>query len=457
MGGTAPDPSSFLLTFFLGDAMSALHVPTPPTGEEEVGMLGYATATPGIGGRLRSEPEDFIVVEESLVPREVPGGRFTAATIRLRNWETNRFVRQMSRRLGISSRRIRFAGVKDKLAVTTQLFSIEAPVDSVTGLRMADVEVLSLVPTDRHIGLGDLIGNSFEIAITELDVDDAEARRRVEAILEEAREVGGYPNFYGPQRFGVSRPVSHLVGRELVHGNVETACMTYLVHEGQGEGEESREARRNFREDGDARQALRDFPKNLGNERNMLEHLLHHPDDHKGALHRLPFNLQLMFIHAYQGLAFNMIVSGRLREGLPMDRPLEGDLLVPVDDRGNPRHDQSIPVTVRNLAKAERQVAKGSGLVSGLVPGTEAPIAEGEMGRIERSVMESLGIKPGDFRIVDMTDLTSPGIRREIALTTVDPEWRLDEGRVTLSFGLQKGCYATCVLREIMKAPLMSY
>ncbi len=437
--------------------MTALHVPTPPTGEEEVGMLGFATSTPGTGGRLRAEPEDFIVVEESLVPVEVPGGRFTAVTIRLRNWETNRFVRQMSRRLGISSRRVRFAGVKDKRAVTTQLFTIEAPVDSVRALHLADVEILSLVPTDRHIGLGDLVGNGFEISVTDMDVNDAEARRRVEGVLEEAGAAGGFPNFYGQQRFGVSRPVSHLVGRELVLGNVESACMTYLVHEGPGETDEAREARRNLREDGDIRQALRVFPKNLGNERNLLEHLLHHPDDHKGAMERLPFNLQLMFVHAYQGVAFNLVVAERLRAGLPMDRPLEGDLLVPVDERGNPRHDQGIPVTGRNLAKAERQVAKGRALVSGLVPGTEAPVAEGEMGGIERSVMERMGIEPGDFRIVDMTNLTSPGIRREIAMTGVDPAWELDDGRVTFSFGLQKGCYATCVLREFMKAPRMSY
>jgi tRNA(Glu) U13 pseudouridine synthase TruD len=352
--------------------MTALHVPTPPTGEEEVGMLGFATSTPGTGGRLRAEPEDFVVIEESLVPVEIPGGRFTAVTIRLRNWETNRFVRQMSRRLGISSRRVRVAGVKDKRAGPPQLFTIEAPVDSVRALHMSDVEILSL--------------------------------------------------------------------------------MTYLVHEGSGETDEAREARRNLREDGDIRQALRDFPKNLGNERNLLEHLLHHPDDHKGAMERLPFNLQLMFIHAYQGVAFNLVVAERLRAGLPMDRPLEGDLLVPVDERGNPRHDQGIPVTGRNLAKVERQVARGRALVSGLVPGTEAPVAEGEMGRIERSVIERMGIEPGDFRIVDMTDLTSPGIRREIAMTGVDPAWELDDGRVTFSFGLQKGCYATCVLREFMKA-----
>jgi len=437
--------------------MTALHEPSVPTGEEEVGLLGFLTGTQGLGGRLRAEIEDFVVVEDSLPPPEVPGGRFTAVTIRLHNWETNRFVRQMSRKLGISTRRIRFAGVKDKRAVTTQLFTIEAPEDSVGSLRMADVTVLSTRPTDRHIGLGDLVANAFEISVTELDVDDDVGRHRVEGMLTEAEAAGGFPNFYGIQRFGVSRPVSHLVGREFVHGNVETACLTYLTHLGPGESEEAREARIRFKEDGDARQALRDFPKHLGNERNMLEHLLHNPDDHKGAIKRLPFNLQLMFVHAYQGHAFNLVVSERMRRGLPMNKPLEGDLLVAVDERGNPRHDQGVPVTSRNLAKAERQVAKGRALVSGLVPGTDAPMAEGEMGEIEASVMDTMGISPGDFRIVDLTELSASGIRREVAITGMMPSWTLEDGRATFSFRLQKGCYATCVLRELMKAPLSSY
>lgn len=437
--------------------MTPLHEPSVPTGEEEVGLLGFLTGTPGLGGRLRAEVEDFVVVEESLPPPEVSEGRFTAVTIRLHNWETNRFVRQMSRKLGISSRRVRFAGVKDKRAVTTQLFTIEAPEDSVAGLRMADVEVLSTQPTDRHISIGGLVANNFEISVTEMDLDDDVASQRVEGIMAEAEEAGGFPNFYGHQRFGVSRPVSHLVGRDFVHGNVEMACMTYLTHVGPGEREETQEARLRFKEDGDVRQALRDFPKHLGNERSMLEHLLHNPDDHKGAIQRLPFNLQLMFIHAYQGQAFNLVVSERMRRGLPMDRPLEGDLLVPVDDRGNPHHDQAVPVTSRNLAKAERQVARGRALVSGLVPGTDTPMAGGEMGEIEASVMEQMGISPGDFRIVDLTELSASGIRREVAITGVMPRWTVEDGRATFSFRLQKGCYATCVLRELMKAPLMSY
>jgi tRNA pseudouridine13 synthase len=437
--------------------MTSLHVPPEPTGEEEVGLLGFLTAVPGVGGRLRATADDFVVDEESLPPTEVPGGSFTAAIIRLRNWETNRFVRQMSRKLGISARRVRFAGVKDKRAVTTQLFTIEAPLESVKGLWMTDVEVLSLHATDRHVSMGELAANRFRVTASEVAIPEAEARERVEGIMAEIAEEGGFPNFYGHQRFGVSRPVSHLVGRELARGDTEGACWTYLTHPGEGENEETREARRHLAETRDVRQALREFPKHLGNERNLLQHLLHNPGDGEGALRRLPFNLQLMFVHAYQGLAFNTVVCERMRRGLSLVEPLEGDVIVPVDERGNPWHNRPVAVTSRNLTKVGWQVQKGRAVVTGAVPGTDSPLAKGEMGEIEVAVMEAMGMTHGEFQIIGMTELSSAGIRRELAITTAEPSWEVEADRVSLEFRLQKGCYATCVMRELMKAPIMSY
>ncbi len=437
--------------------MVTLNVPEEPTGEEECGLLGFGTAAPGIGGKLRSTPEDFVVVEEPLGPPEEGGGRVTAIMVRARNWETNRLVRMMARQLGISPKRIRFAGTKDKRAVTTQLMTVEAPIEEVRRLRLADVAFLSLYPTDGHIGLGDLVGNAFEVAVRGLKEDPATVEGRLEGVMAEAGSLGGFPNFYGVQRFGVHRPVSHLVGRALVAGDIEGACWTYLTHVGPGEDEATKAARRSLAGSRDARAALRDLPEVLSHERNMLNHLVHHPDDPAGALARLPFNLQLMFVHAYQGLLFNLVLSERLRRGLPIATPVEGDVLLPVDDHGGAVHDRFVPVRAHNLSKAERQVGRGRAMVSGLVPGTGSVLAEGEMGDIEAGVLEAAGVSLEDFRIPRLTELSSAGIRRELAIAGVRPDWRVSGDAAVFTFSLHKGCYATTVLREFMKAPIMSY
>src|SRR5947208_578105 len=109
--------------------------------ERDVGIVGYLTSTPGVGGTLKDAPEDFVVEEISSPPPPSAEGRFTVATIRVRNWETNRLVRELARALHVSRRRIGFAGTKDKHAVTTRLFSFEGiPIDAVRELHLKDVE-----------------------------------------------------------------------------------------------------------------------------------------------------------------------------------------------------------------------------------------------------------------------------------------------------------------------------
>ena len=93
--------------------------------ERDVGIVGYLTSTPGVGGRIKAAPEDFVVEEISAPPSMSAEGRYTIAQIRVRNWETNRLVRALARVLHISRNRVGFAGTKDKHAVTTRLFSFE--------------------------------------------------------------------------------------------------------------------------------------------------------------------------------------------------------------------------------------------------------------------------------------------------------------------------------------------
>ncbi|HJQ92677.1 MAG TPA: tRNA pseudouridine(13) synthase TruD, partial [Candidatus Thermoplasmatota archaeon] len=66
--------------------------PQPPAEEQTLGLRSYLTDTPGIGGRLRHEPEDFVVVELGEGPPRVDEGAHAAFRVRLKNWETNRFA-----------------------------------------------------------------------------------------------------------------------------------------------------------------------------------------------------------------------------------------------------------------------------------------------------------------------------------------------------------------------------
>jgi len=419
--------------------------------EAAVGIVGHGTRTPGIGGRIKDSPEDFVVEEVSSSPPKRAGGRYTVAVVRTRNWETNRLVREMSRRLAVSRKRIRFAGTKDKRAVTTQLFQFDVPAERVASLRLADLEVLDSWTTNRRIEIGDLAGNRFRVVVRDLAVSPSDVGSILAAAAAELEVLGGFPNFFGIQRFGSIRPITHVVGRHIVRGEFKQAVDAYVANPIVGEDEEVFEARTQLAASGDYAEALKEYPDVMSFEKALLNYLVRRPGDYVGALHELPFNLQMMFVHGYQSYLFNRILSERMRRGLPIHEPLEGDLVIPLDKRALPDTDRPLAVESTNAEKMRRQVREGKAFVSGLLFGSEVPLAGGLGGDLEREVVAAEGLRPEDFVIPTIPRLSSRGTRRALVASVRGLRWSVAEGAATLEFELPKGAYATSLLREFMK------
>lgn len=424
--------------------------------EQAIGIEVFFTSTKGIGGRLRKTAEDFVVEEISLPPERDDEGEFSIAKIRVKNWETNRLIRQLSRQLHISRKRIGFAGTKDRRAVTTQLFSIKVPLEIVQNISLKDVEILDCYPSIKGLSLGDLIGNRFHIVISEI-----ESASDLEKIINNTRggldALGGFPNFFGHQRFGTLRPITHIVGKNILEGDFKGAVHTYLGNPVEIEGEETFSARRTFERDGDYAEALRTYPKYLGFERAMLNHMVKNEDDFVGAIAVLPKNLTWMFVHAFQSFLFNKILSRRIEQGLLSNEPLPGDIILPPDENGLPDHKKWIDVTEDNIEKVKRKVGETKAFLSGLVPGTEARIADGVQGEIERKVLEQEGLDFKDFAVPQMMELSSKGIRRELVAPMRDFSCDIEGDGVKMHFELMKGCYATSLVREFMKTGIIKY
>src|SRR5512139_1809460 len=90
-----------------------------------VDELPYLTGeVPGIGGRIKARPEDFVVEE---VPLYQPSGEGTHVYFRIEKTglSTMRAVHDIARALGRQVRDIGYAGLKDADAVTTQTLSVE--------------------------------------------------------------------------------------------------------------------------------------------------------------------------------------------------------------------------------------------------------------------------------------------------------------------------------------------
>ncbi|MCU0861340.1 MAG: tRNA pseudouridine(13) synthase TruD [Methanomassiliicoccales archaeon] len=423
--------------------------------EARIGLEVFYTDTPGIGGMLKREVEDFVVEEISRHPPEDPSGRFTIAKVTSVNWETNRLVRMLARQLGISRNRISFAGTKDKRAVTSQLMCFEAPLDDVLAIRMHQVTVEGAYRSRKNLTIGDLVGNSFRIRVSGCSVEGEGLRRRAEATFSLLDRLGGFPNFFGVQRFGSLRPITHIVGRHIVRGEFEEACLAYAANPVPEEGAEAREARSYLQETLDWKGALSKLPHHLMFERIVVGHLAREPGDFPGAIRALPRNLQMMFVHAYQSYIFNRVLSERIRRGLPLDQPLEGDVVLPMDKDGLPDHDKPVPVTRTNLDLVARQVRNGRAAVSAVLFGSESRLAEGLPGELEGMMLEEEGLRREDFVVPLIPECSSTGSRREVVARYEQLSFDAQGDALALSFSLGKGCYATSLLREVMKADMI--
>jgi tRNA pseudouridine13 synthase len=422
-----------------------------PEFDRDLGMELYATSSPGCGGRLRMRSEDFIV-EEIYEELNYEGGRYLIVEVEKVDWEAHHLVRDLSRQLKISQKRFGWAGTKDKNAVTRQRMSIasldEKELDRIT---LPGVKIKVLGRSNRGVSLGDLRGNRFAVRIREIDLDEEEAARRLNGITKEIRALCGLPNYFGVQRFGEVRPVTHLVGEALVRGDPEKAVLTYLALPFPGEPETTRAVRSRLLADRDFGRALKEYPLRLRYERAMMSRLSEEGVDWAHSFDVLATNLKRLFVHAYQSLLFNRILSKRMRSGLPLDRAVEGDVVC-FSKGGLPDVDKLQAVDASNREAVNRLAERGRAFVTLPLFGYMSEFAEAAPGEIERSVLDEEGVDLSDFRVEANPDLGSPGHRRP-ALLRVDPLVEIEEdGSALLKFDLPAGSYATVVLREYMKS-----
>jgi len=155
---------------------------------------------PGIGGRIRVEPEDFHVDER---PLYLPCGEgehlYVKVTKRLLS--TPDLVRKISSTVGVKAQGIGTAGLKDARAVTTQMLSLHGvKADHLARLKL-DEQILSIEVLGRHrnrLRPGHHAGNRFRIVVRDAVTH---AKETVPTVLEILMRRG-VPNYFGPQRQG---------------------------------------------------------------------------------------------------------------------------------------------------------------------------------------------------------------------------------------------------------------
>ncbi len=408
--------------------------------ENDLGMRYYATSQPGVGGRLRTTPENFVVEELPIVFTNT--GPYTICKLTKRSWEHQHAMHEITNRLRISQKRIGWAGTKDKNAITTQYISLyNVPGEVLANLNIKDMTLEPVATHQFSLGLGNLLGNTFKITLR-----DCEPENLAEITTAISGEIApGIPNYYGLQRFGALKPVTHKMGYHILRKEFKEAVDLYVGGCFPHESEQVQNARRAFAETGNAKTALYELPHWLSYERIMLDSLAKKPGDYGAALQAMPPKLLSMFVSAYQSWLFNIAISKRCEEGTLLNEPQIGEHLEFTNERID-------TVTEKNIATARQHMKRGRCFVVGWMPGKTLPVAPGPLEETMFNQMEQDNISMQSF--ADATEFVKTnfdGAHRKISLAT-EIQTTVFENNVELNFVLPPGHYATTVAREFMQA-----
>ncbi len=393
--------------------------------------LPFLTDTyPGTGGRIKAEPEDFVVEEIALY--EPSGeGQHVYVYLEKRGLSTYQVVNAIARRLGVPARDIGYAGMKDARAVTRQMISIDSvEPGQVEALELPGIKLLRISRHRNKLKMGHLAGNRFTLRVRDTS---QETLPIAEGVLAELQRRG-VPNYFGEQRFGM-RGNTHRLGWALLRGDAEAFVYEYLGHP-QAEDRPDVQAARAACDAGDYPAALAQWPSSLPEERRVLAALVRNGGDAAQALRVLDKKLRRLFVSAYQSYLFNRLLAQRIRN---MDQLEAGDVAF--------IHASGAAFVVEDPMTEQPRADRFEISPSGPLLGPKSLLAEGRPGQQERELLKESGLSLAEFRL---PGVKFKGARRPFRIPLADVQVAWDGGLV-VSFRLPAGSYATEVLRELMK------
>lgn len=400
--------------------------------DSRAGIECYCTSFAGTGGSIKQGSEGFMVSELVNESLDISlsyneNHRYPLYILEKRDIDSNHALFEIERELHM---RFRVMGIKDAKAVTTQYAGMERVMRNPPAELKSIHTRLTLKGFTKHpLQKKFLAGNKFEIRIYNVRSSD------LSGFVPHIRKVG---NFYGLQRFGSERLVTHLIGREIVKRNFIQAVELLLCHTTEFDTQMSREIRNKCVDPSNYRQVLKMLPRGMDIERQVLSALVAGRDT-IAALRAVPITIRRLFVQAYQAYIFNRCLSRAVMEGEDLLQPQTEDLCFEMEG----------PATFGRIIKYD-PTSKTKLVPAIRMAGYTFQPGKGRFENITRAIMqEEEEVSAKDFYIKEMQELSHQGGFRQAPLWCTD--FRYERDPLTVSFKLPKGSYATTLLREIIK------
>ena len=387
-----------------------------PDLDSQIGILVYSTTFSGLGGKIRVEPEDFevseLISEKSTKSINEQHG-YAVYKLKKRKIDTNHALSGIFRQKGI---RLKSLGLKDASAVTEQFVCSGNKGKSIENFSSDKYSLECLGFVKKPLSKKDMIGNHFKLKISD-------CQNKLESFTEYDKIL----NFYGYQRFGSKRAVTHLIGKAILQQDFEKTVDLILSFTSSYDSKENTEIRQKLSDKANYRQYFDQVPLQMDIERIVLKEMIEHGEPIR-AIRAIPVSLRRFYVQAYQSFIFNQSLSAAFLDGENLFEAQTGDVCF-----------------------------DHNGIIGKYVKGMDQNLALPFVGysyykktRFDfqiSKILQQEEISPKDFFIKEMQEASSEGGFRQAAIQCSDYSAHDN----VVEFSLSRGSFATILLREIMK------
>ena len=387
-----------------------------PKIDSEIGITVFTTKFPGCGGIIKNQNEDFRVSElisEKADSRICKDYGFAVYKLKKNGIDTTHALSEIFRKHGI---RLKSLGLKDASAITEQFVFTTYKTNKHIEINEPKYNLKKVGFTDKVLSKKEMIGNHFRIKI-----DGASNE------LAKFSEFDKILNFYGYQRFGSRRPVTHRIGRAMIQKDFARAVDLLLSFTSEYDRAENTKLRELMSDASKYPEALKTIPKSMDLEKIALKEMIEHNDPVR-ALRALPLSIRRFFVQSYQSYIFNHTLSRSLDAGEELFCPQSDDVCYNKNGElgkfeNDPLQRLSVPFVGYSYYKKTR------------------------FHYYIEKILQDEEITHKDFFSKEIQEISSEGGFRN---STIKCEgYSINDNIV--SFSLSRGSFATIVLREIIK------
>ena len=387
-----------------------------PQIDKEIGISVYTTKLSSVDGKIKQNENDFsvkeVLSEKAISSFDNPDGH-GVYLLKKSGIDTNHVLFDIEKRYGLV---LKSLGLKDAHAQTEQYVYTHKKLNSLAEYHGPKYSAQRLWFVKNPISKKDMLGNYFEIQISGL-TESLPLFTNDEKIL----------NFFGYQRFGSKRPITHLIGKSIVKGDYGEALEYLLNFSSKYDSEKNNILRKLISERKSESEIIELLPYSMDIERNLLKQLSK-DNDPKHAIRSIPLALRRFYIQAYQSFLFNKTLSLAYEFEEELFLPIINDVCFDKNSILGKFENEStqklaIPLVGHSYYKKSR------------------------FDYYIKKILEDELLTPKDFFIKDFQEISIEGGFRNASINYLN--FGINENLV--KFQLSRGSYATIMLREILK------